>query len=48
MGKRLSAKHSKQKRDKATAYSKTKSPKKDKIARARSTKAKFKKNNRMA
>jgi len=48
MGKRLSTKHRKQRKDKATAYSKDKSPKKDKVARARSTKAKFKKNNRMA
>lgn len=43
MAKRLSAKHKKQRRDKATAYSKTKAPKSHKVARERSNKAKLKK-----
>lgn len=47
MAKRLSVKFRKQRRDLATAYAENKAPWDHKIARARSTKAKFKKINRM-
>jgi hypothetical protein len=47
MGKRLSTKHKKLNKDKAKAYSTSKKPKADKVARLRSTRAKAKKNFRM-
>ncbi len=43
MAKRLSAKHSKRSRDKATAYKAGASPRKHKVAEERSLRAKLKK-----
>lgn len=45
MAKRLSAKHRKQRRDKATAYKAGTTPKKHKVAVERSEKAKYRRNN---
>lgn len=48
MAKRLSVKHRKTRRDKATAYKKGEAPAAHKVAVERSKKALFRKNNRMA
>lgn len=48
MGKRLSVKNKKNRRDLATAYKNGELVRAHKVAEIRSTKAKFRKNNRMA